>query len=90
MLLPTYLERGLREEKDAIDQFLADFEKAVDRVEMEASRREQAISRLLISKGAGYSDSLSKTTEKLGGMGTSRPRRCSKVDQIMGANGYSS
>ena len=52
MSLPTYLERGLREEKDTIDQFLADFEKAVDRVEMEASIREQPRSELLISKFA--------------------------------------
>ena len=64
MSLPTYLERGLREEKDTIDQFLAEFEKTIDRVQMEASTREQARSELLISKFADLSIELKKRKGK--------------------------
>ena len=47
MSLPTYLERGLRAEKDTIDQFLAEFvEKNADREEMEALTRKQVRSEL--------------------------------------------
>ena len=53
MSLPTYLERGLRAEKDTIDQLLAELvEKNADREEMEASTRKQVRSELLISKYA--------------------------------------
>ena len=53
MSLPTYLERGLREEKDTIDQFLAEFEK-------KPSTNEQARSKLLNSKFANLSIELKK------------------------------
>ena len=50
--LPTYLERGLRAEKDDIDQYLDEYEKALERVEMEKNVREQTRNELLISKFA--------------------------------------
>ena len=60
MSLRTYLERGLRAEKDTIDQFLAEFEKNADREEMDASTRKQVRSVLLISKFADLCVELKK------------------------------
>ena len=41
-------------------------------------------------KGAGYSDSLRKTTEELSGMGTSRHPKVLQSGPNHGANGFSS
>ena len=52
MLLSTYLERGLRAERDDIDQYLEEFENALEKVGMDKSGREHTRNKLFISKFA--------------------------------------